>query len=45
MPLLLDLPNSSLGFAPTRNFTHFLKIGFVVAGGGFSPILSIKEIN
>ena len=25
----------SLGIAPTRNCTHFLKIGFVVAGGGF----------
>ena len=25
----------SLGIAPTRNYTHFLKIGFVVAGGGF----------
>ena len=25
----------SLGIAPTRNCTHFRKIGFVVAGGGF----------
>ena len=25
----------SLSIAPTRNFTLFLKIGFVVAGGGF----------
>jgi hypothetical protein len=25
----------SLGIAPTRNCTYFLKIGFVVAGGGF----------
>ena len=25
----------SLDIAPTRNFTYFLKIGFVVAGGGF----------
>ena len=25
----------SLGIAPTRNCTHFLKIGFVVAEGGF----------
>ena len=25
----------SLGIAPTRKCTHFLKIGFVVAGGGF----------
>ena len=25
----------SLGIAPARNCTNFLKIGFVVAGGGF----------
>ena len=25
----------SLGIAPTLNCTHFLKIGFMVAGGGF----------
>ena len=25
----------SLGITPTQNCTHFLKIGFVVAGGGF----------
>ena len=25
----------SLGIAPTRDFNHFLKVGFVVAGGGF----------
>ena len=25
----------SLGIAPTRNFPHFLKFGFVVAGDGF----------
>ena len=25
----------SRGIAPTRNCTHFLKIRFVVAGGGF----------
>ena len=33
----------SIGIAPTQNCTHYLKIGFVVAGGGFSPIISIKE--
>ena len=27
--------SGSLGIAPTRNCTHFLKIGFVDAGGGF----------
>ena len=27
--------NGRLGIAPTRNCTHFLKIGLVVAGGGF----------
>ena len=27
--------NSRRGIAPTRNCTHFLKIGFMVAGGGF----------
>ena len=27
--------NGSLGIATTRNCTHFLKIGFMVAGGGF----------
>ena len=27
--------NGSLSIAPTRNCTHFLKIGSVVAGGGF----------
>ena len=26
----------SLGIAPTRNCTHFLKIGLVVAGGWFN---------
>ena len=26
----------SLGIAPTGNCTHFLKIGFVVAEGGFN---------
>ena len=30
---------SSLGIAPKRNCTHFLKIGFVVAGGGFLFLL------
>ena len=25
----------SLGIAPTRNCTHLIKIGFVVAGSGF----------
>ena len=35
----------SLGIAPTRNFTHFLKIEFVVAGDGFIPIISTKGIN
>ena len=25
----------SLGIAPTRNYNHFLKIGFVVSEGGF----------
>ena len=24
-----------VGIAPTRNCNHFLKIGFVIAGGGF----------
>ena len=24
-----------LGIAPTRNYTHFFKIGFVIAGNGF----------
>ena len=31
--------NSSLGIAPTRNCTHFLKIVFVFAGGGFLFLL------
>ena len=26
---------SSLGISPTQNCTHFIKIGFAVAGGGF----------
>ena len=30
-----DHREGSLGIAPTRNCTHFLKIGFVVARGGF----------
>ena len=30
----LNTNNGSLGIAPTRICTHFLKIGFVVAGGG-----------
>ena len=25
-----------IGIAPTRNYTHFLKIGFAVAEGGFN---------
>ena len=33
----------SRGIEPTRNGTHFLKIGFVVAGVGFIPIISDKE--
>ena len=35
----------SLGIAPTRNCTHFLKNGFVVAGAVFIPIISKKGIN
>ena len=37
----------SLGIAPTRNCTYFLKIGFVVAGGaaGFIPINPTRVIN
>jgi hypothetical protein len=27
--------SGSIGIAPTHNCTHFLKIGFVVAWGGF----------
>ena len=43
---LLDEVNGSLGFAPTRNCTHCIKIGFVVAGGGFySYNISSKGIN
>ena len=30
-----NLVKGSLGIAPARNCTQFLKIGFVVAGGGF----------
>ena len=37
--------NGSLSITPTRNCTHFLKSVFVVAGGGFFPIIFIKEIN
>ena len=33
----------SLVITPTRNCTHFLKIGFVVAGGGFIPIIGNKS--
>ena len=33
--LLLDIRiDGSLGIAPTLDCTHFLKIGFVIAGGG-----------
>ena len=31
---ILCIESGSLGIAPTRNCAHFLKIGFVVAGGG-----------
>ena len=33
------------GIAPTRNYNHFLKIGFVFPGAGFIPIISTKGIN
>jgi hypothetical protein len=36
--------DGSLGIAPTRNCTHFLNTGFVVAGGGFNSYY-IKEGN
>ena len=29
------IPYGSLGIEPTRNFTQFFKIGFLVDGGGF----------
>ena len=36
----------SRGIATTRNCTHFLNIGLVIArGAGFIPIISIKGIN
>ena len=28
-------PDGAHGIEPTRNWTHFLKVRFVVAGGGF----------
>ena len=31
----MAITRGSLGIAPTRDCTHFLKIGFVVARGGF----------
>ena len=42
---MLDALIGSLGSAPTRNYIPFLKIGFVVAGVGFIPIISTKRIN
>ena len=41
VPSIVDL--WFIGIAPTRNSSHFLKIGFVVAGAGFIP--SKLEIN
>ena len=40
-----DTTDGSSGIAPTRNCTHFLKIGFMVARGGFISLVSTKEIN
>ena len=34
--------NGSHGIEPTRNRTHFLKIGFVVAGGGFYSYYNLQ---
>ena len=43
----MQLIIGSRGIAPTRNCTHFVKIEFVVAWGGFYfiPIISTKRIN
>ena len=35
----------SLGIAPTRNCTHFLKFDSSSPGAGFIPIISTKGIN
>jgi len=35
----------SHGIEPKRDLTHFLKIGFVVAGGGFIPIITSNVLN
>ena len=37
--------SDSLGIAPTQTCTHFLKIGFVVAGAGFITFISTKGVN
>ena len=47
-PLFLDSLDSkldSIDIAPTRYSTHFLKIIFVVVGGGFYSIIYTKRIN
>ena len=37
--------NGSLSIAPTRDCTHILKIGFVVAGGGFYSYYNLQCIK
>ena len=37
--------DGSIGFAPTQDCIHFLKIRFVVAGVGFFRNISTKGIN
>ena len=43
--ILISISMGSLGIAPTRNCTHFLKIWFVVAGGGFYSYYYIHKGN
>ena len=35
----------SHGIEPKRDWTHFLKIGFVVAGGGFYSYYNLQSIK
>ena len=34
--------NGSYGIKPTRDWTYFLKIGFVVTGGGFYSYYNLQ---